>query len=175
MRHFILQTIPIVSNRPGWYAPGDSPTKHPQAVSIMQAIHFSDKWALRRIKLPAPRLFFLTTDINETMKARHYWPFAMGTRRSQHKRPVMLWCHRVVSCGANDDILQVSILDALLIVIYHYNDVIMSAMTFQSQTSRLFTQAFIQAHIKENIKAPRHWPLCREFTGDRWIPYTKCQ
>ena len=22
----------------------------------------------------------------------------------------------------------------------------------------------------ENIKAPRHWPLCGEFTGDRWIP-----
>ena len=27
--------------------------------------------------------------------------------------------------------------------------------------------------IKENIKAPRHWPLCREFTGDRWIPRTR--
>ena len=25
---------------------------------------------------------------------------------------------------------------------------------------------------KENIKAPRHWPLCGEFTGDRWIPCT---
>ena len=20
--------------------------------------------------------------------------------------------------------------------------------------------------IKENVKAPRHWPLCREFTGE---------
>ena len=27
-----------------------------------------------------------------------------------------------------------------------------------------------QTQIKENIKAPRHWPLCGEFTGDRWIP-----
>ena len=26
---------------------------------------------------------------------------------------------------------------------------------------------FIQAQIKENIKAPRHWPLWGEFTGDR--------
>ena len=34
-----------------------------------------------------------------------------------------------------------------------------------SQAWRLFTQAFIQAQIKENIKAPRHWPLCGEFTG----------
>ena len=23
--------------------------------------------------------------------------------------------------------------------------------------------------IKENIKAPRQWPLCGEFTGDRYI------
>ena len=34
---------------------------------------------------------------------------------------------------------------------------------------------FIQTQIKENIKAPRHWPLCEEFTGDRWIPRTNCQ
>ena len=29
--------------------------------------------------------------------------------------------------------------------------------------------------INENIKAPRHWPLCWEFTGHRWIPRTKGQ
>ena len=29
--------------------------------------------------------------------------------------------------------------------------------------SRLFTQPFIRAQIKENIKAPRCWPLCGEF------------
>ena len=34
---------------------------------------------------------------------------------------------------------------------------------------------FIQTQIKENIKAPRHWPLCGEFTGDRWTPRTKGQ
>ena len=36
-------------------------------------------------------------------------------------------------------------------------------------------QPFIQMQIKENIKAPRHWPLCGEFTGDRWIPRTNGQ
>ena len=39
----------------------------------------------------------------------------------------------------------------------------------KSLASRLFTQAFIQAQMKENIKAPRHWPLWGEFTGDLWI------
>ena len=34
-------------------------------------------------------------------------------------------------------------------------------------------QPFIRAQIKENIKAPRHWPLCGDFTGDRRIHRTK--
>ena len=45
----------------------------------------------------------------------------------------------------------------------------------KSPASRLFTQPFIQTQIKENVKAPRHWPLCGEFTGDRWIPRTNGQ
>ena len=28
----------------------------------------------------------------------------------------------------------------------------------------MFPQQFVQAQIKENIKAPRHWPLWGEFT-----------
>ena len=40
----------------------------------------------------------------------------------------------------------------------------------KSPVSRLFTQPFIQTHIKENIKAPRHWPLCGEFTGTGEFP-----
>ena len=40
----------------------------------------------------------------------------------------------------------------------------------KSPASPLFTQPFIQVQIKENIKAPQHWLLCGEFTGDRWIP-----
>ena len=44
---------------------------------------------------------------------------------------------------------------------------------FESPASRLFSQPFIQAQIKENIKAPRHWPLWGEFTGARWIPQHK--
>ena len=45
----------------------------------------------------------------------------------------------------------------------------------KSPASPLFTQPFIQVQIKENIKAPRHWPLCGEFTDDRWIPRTNGQ
>ena len=51
----------------------------------------------------------------------------------------------------------------------HCSVIIMGAMHLMSPVWRLFTQSSIQAQIKENIKAPRHWPLCGEFTGDRWI------
>ena len=40
----------------------------------------------------------------------------------------------------------------------------------KSPASRSFTQSFIQTQIKENIKAPRHWPLCGEFTGTGEFP-----
>ena len=45
----------------------------------------------------------------------------------------------------------------------------------QSPASPLFTQTFIQALIIEHTKAPRHWPLCGEFTVERWIPCTNGQ
>ena len=43
----------------------------------------------------------------------------------------------------------------------------------RSPASRLFTQPFIRAQIKENFKAPRHWPLCGEFTGTGEFPAQK--
>ena len=60
-------------------------------------------------------------------------------------------------------------------IIQHNGDVIMSTMASQITSLTIFAKPFIQAHIKGNIKAARHWPLCGEFTGDRWIPRTKDQ
>ena len=51
----------------------------------------------------------------------------------------------------------------------------MGAKRLKSPASPLFIQLLFQTQIKENLKAPRHGPLCREFTGDRWIPRTKGQ
>ena len=52
----------------------------------------------------------------------------------------------------------------------HYNDVIMGMMASQITSLTIFTQPFIQAQIKENIKAPHHWPLWGEFTCDGEFP-----
>ena len=43
---------------------------------------------------------------------------------------------------------------------YKVNITMTSRWRLKLPASRLFTQAFIQAQIKENIKAPRHGPLC---------------
>ena len=50
--------------------------------------------------------------------------------------------------------------------------------TIASQITSLtivYLTVYSAQQIKENIKAPRHWPLCGEFTGDRWIPRTNGQ
>ena len=75
---------------------------------------------------------------------------------------------------------DVAFLPPLRPLVYILSDAIFSftiTMTSQwprrrlkSPASRLFTQPFIQTQIKENIKAPRHWPLCGEFTGTGEFP-----
>ena len=50
----------------------------------------------------------------------------------------------------------------------HY--ALMARRRLKSPASRLFTQPFIQTQIKENIKSPRHWPLCGEVTGTGDFP-----
>ena len=62
----------------------------------------------------------------------------------------------------------------LMITTEHYTDVIMGAIASQI-TSLTIVYSLIQTQIKENITAPRHWPLCGVFTGDRWIPRTNGQ
>ena len=54
--------------------------------------------------------------------------------------------------------------------LHHYIDVIMATMASQITSLRLFTQPFIQTQIKENTKAPRHWPFYGEFTGTGEFP-----
>ena len=53
------------------------------------------------------------------------------------------------------------------------NDVIMSAMVSQITSLTIVHSTFIQAHIKENIKALRHWPLWGEFTVTGEFPVQK--
>ena len=46
----------------------------------------------------------------------------------------------------------------------------MGTMASQITSLTIVYSTVIQAQIKENIKAPRHWPLCGEFTGTGEFP-----
>ena len=55
------------------------------------------------------------------------------------------------------------------VMIPHYSNITVASqwarLRPKSPASWLFAQPFIQAQIKEYTNAPRHWPLCGEFTG----------
>ena len=67
---------------------------------------------------------------------RHWWHHKLSWR--QHPKPP------VTTKSASWQLLD-----------FHYSDAILSAIT----------QRFVQAQIKENIKAPPHWPLWGESTA----------
>ena len=60
---------------------------------------------------------------------------------------------------------QVGHIPLMYNILGHYSDVIMSVMASQITSVSIFAQPFVQAHMKENIKAPRHWSLWGEATG----------
>ena len=49
----------------------------------------------------------------------------------------------------------------------------MNAMASQITSASIVCSSVCSGAVKENVKAPRHWPLWWEFPGDRWIPRTK--
>ena len=55
----------------------------------------------------------------------------------------------------------------------HYSDVIMSTMVSQI-VSIVYSNVCSGADQRKH-QAPRHSPLCGEYTGDQWIPRTKDQ
>ena len=112
----------------------------------------------------------------------HYWPFVRGIHLWQVISEILWpwWCHDMemfstllTICEGNPPVTggfpsqRASNVDNVFFVV---SDVIIGGMA-----SRLCTQQFVQMQIKENIKAPRHWPLWGEFTSDRWISCTKGQ
>ena len=86
------------------------------------------------------------------------WPIVL--KRQSIRRRVYMWC--------------VMWWCALQFVI-HYSDVIMGADEFQITGVSIVYLTICSGAGQRNTKAPRHWPLWGEFTGDRWIPRTMGQ
>ena len=64
----------------------------------------------------------------------------------------------------------------LYVAAVHYSDVILGPMASQiTNLSIVYSAVYSGPDKKKPIKALCHWPLCGEFTGDRWIPRTNNQ
>ena len=57
---------------------------------------------------------------------------------------------------------------------FYYTEVTWAPLRVNSPATPLSVLPFVQAHIRKNIKAPRHC-FFRGSTGDPWIPLTKGQ
>ena len=94
-------------------------------------------------------------------------------------------CHRASLClvcriNSYAEIPTTNVTSADYLGVVYYNRILLLCITvarwhLKSPASRLFTGPFTQGQIKENIKAPRQWPLWGEFIGDRRLPRTKGQ
>ena len=113
------------------------------AVDVVGFHALLSSWAQWRLKSPASRLFtrlLIQAQIKENIKVPRHWPL-WGEFTGDR------WNPRTITMTSE-----------------------WPRWRLKSPASRLFTQSFIQAYIKENIKAPRHWPLCGEFTGTGEFP-----
>ena len=57
----------------------------------------------------------------------------------------------------------------------HYSDVIMGAMSSQISSLTIVYSTVYSGADHRKHQSSASWPLCGEFTGDRWIPRTKGQ
>ena len=71
--------------------------------------------------------------------------------------------------------IQVSHSIPITLQSWHYNDVTMGTIASQITSLTIIYSIVYSDAVQRNIKAPRHWPLCGEFSGDRWIPRTNGQ
>ena len=61
------------------------------------------------------------------------------------------------------------------LLLQHYGDVVMGTVASQITSLTIVYSTVYSGADQRNITTPRHWPLCGEFTGDRWIPRTNGQ
>ena len=52
----------------------------------------------------------------------------------------------------------------------YYGDVIMGTIASQITSLTIVYSTVYSGTDQRNIGGPRHWPLCGEFTDDRWFP-----
>ena len=173
LRHSTLNHIRLTSPQYPVAQPGHQQLSYwtwhswPESSHVIYNLESPPVMKTRKYLLPSLPSPVLTTHQLYSSLTQHQRPTGLyhsGKVETQSQNSSLVWnviCNIYQSCG-----------------ISHYSDVIMRAMASPITGVSIvwvFTQLLVQAQIKENIKALRHWPLCGEFTGDRWIVRTKGQ
>ena len=169
---------------------GTDQRKHQSSASLafVRGIHRGPvnsphKWPATRIFFPFDDVIMLRYDITITQWANgillgvyldiqsihhvlvyktHIPHYPGMDQRIWFKQFFMLWCKNLNR--------QQYMHMKNLFYIYHCNGVIKGAIASQITSLTIVYSSIYSDADKKNIKFPRHWPLCREFTGDRWIP-----
>ena len=81
-----------------------------------------------------------------------------------------IWCHNTWSSSIEVITLHQPLLEPNITEICYIH---LRAISQEMPNVTLRGMCFETAAAP--IKAPRHWPLCGEFTGDQWIPCTNDQ
>ena len=101
-----------------------------------------------------------TVSFEETFR-HNFWICASHRSLSWNWRPrygVFWTCSRLMPLNSRDSVCS------------HYDDVIMNAIASQITSLMIVYSTVYSDADQVNIKAPRHWPLCGEFTGTGEFP-----
>ena len=105
------------------------------------------------------------------------WPTQNKSTAIKFSLIVWLWvslAKPAVACTLSCYMYHGNLVSVEFLAKHHYSDSIMRAMASQITTVSIVYPTVCSGADK-NIKTLRHWPLWGEFTGDRWIPFTKGQ
>ena len=96
---------------------------------------------------------------------------SIQSRRRRFVTPLRsLWrhCNEAQALGVTKPIPYTPLIS--FVSCHHYVDATMGPMASQITSLKNVYSTVYSGADQENIKAPRHWTLCGEFSVDRWIP-----
>ena len=76
---------------------------------------------------------------------------------------------------SNSDLYSTSVNPVIYAISCHYDDVRMGEIASQITSLTIVYSIVYSDADQRKHQTPRHWPLCGECTGDRWIPRTNGQ
>ena len=97
-------------------------------------------------------------------------PFALNNRTVSYLNPIRFGTEQIYGEGLLMTSIDRCVCVRFKMTLCHYDDLIMTMLASQI-TSLTVVYSIVYSGVNQrNIKAPRHWPLCGEFTGTGEFP-----